>query len=143
MFWLNLWPPFRAARIRVRRISADWREIDVEMRLGLFNRNYMGSHFGGSLFAMSDPFFWLIVQRVLGREYIVSHKGGRIDFLTPGYGTVRVAFRVSDGVLAEIRAGAVGEERWIGEFSTEILNEQDEVVARPTQILHIRKRQPE
>lgn len=123
----------------MRRISDDWREIDVEMRLGLLNRNYMGSHFGGSLFSMSDPFFWLIAQRALP-DYVVSHKGGRIDFLTPGYGRVRAEFRIPDATLDEIRAHAIGEERWIGEFSTEILNEKNEVVARATQTLHVRKR---
>ena len=127
-------------RIRVQRISEDWRQIDVEMRLGWFNRNYMGSHFGGSLFSMTDPFFWLIVQRALGREYVVSHKGGRIDFLIPGYGTARAHFEVSDAALTEIRARTAGGDRYIPEFSTEILNEQNEVVARSTQILHVRRR---
>ena len=127
-------------RIRVRHISADWRRIEVEMRLGWFNRNYMGSHFGGSLFSMTDPFFWLIVQRALGRDYVVSHKGGRIDFLIPGYGTVRAQFTVPDEALAEIRARTAAGDRYIPEFSTEILNERNEVVARSTQILHVRRR---
>lgn len=140
--FLNFWPPFRAAKIRVRRISADWREIDVEMRMGFWNRNYMGSHFGGSLFAMSDPFFWMIVQRTLGHDYIVSHKGGRIDFLSPGFGTVRASFRVPDEALDGIRMRTADGDRDISEFSTDILNAQNEVVARATQILHIRKRLP-
>lgn len=139
---LNLWPIFRVMRIRVMRISPDWREIDVRMRLGFFNRNYMGSHFGGALFSMTDPFFWLIVQRALGNAYVVSHKGGRIDFLIPGYGEVRAHFAVPDAVLDEIRLRTADGDRHVPEFSTEIFNEKNEVVARATQILHIRKRMP-
>jgi acyl-coenzyme A thioesterase PaaI-like protein len=129
-------------RIRIVDITPDWREIDVEMRLGFFNRNYMGSHFGGALFSMTDPFFWLIVQRALGRDYIVSHKGGRIDFLTPGYGTVRAHFAVPDELLDEIRERTAGGDRFVPELTAEIFNEKSEVVARATQILHIRKRMP-
>jgi acyl-coenzyme A thioesterase PaaI-like protein len=53
----NLWPPFRAAGIRVRDIAPDFRSATVELRMRLLNRNYVGTHFGGSLFAMTDPFF--------------------------------------------------------------------------------------
>lgn len=127
-------------RIRVRHISPDWREIDVEMRLGLLNRNYMGSHFGGSMFSMTDPFFWVIVQRALGPAYTVSHKGGRIDFLTPGFGKLRAHFEVPDALLDEIRTVTATGERHVPELTTEIFNEQNEVVARATQILHIRQR---
>lgn len=129
------------AKIRVRHISADWRRIDVDMRLGLLNRNYMGSHFGGSLFSMTDPFFWLIVQRAMGPEYVVSHKGGRIDFLMPGYGTVRAHFEVTDALLEEARGATMHGDRYTPELSTDILNEKNEVVARATQILHIKRRQ--
>ena len=124
----------------MRRISDDWRLIDVDLRLGLFNRNYMGSHFGGSLFAMSDPFFWLIVMRTLGPDYVVSHKGGRIDFLKPGRSRVRAHFAVSDEALAGIRARTANGERDLPEFSADIVDEAGEVIARATQILHIRRK---
>ncbi|HLU76591.1 MAG TPA: DUF4442 domain-containing protein [Burkholderiales bacterium] len=137
---LNLWPPFRCAGIRVRRISADWRVIDVELRLGLLNRNYMGSHFGGSLFSMTDPFFWLIVMRALGPDYVVSHKGGRIDFFKPGRSHVRAHFEVDDEALDDIRARTANGERDLPEFSTDIVDENGEVIARATQILHIRRK---
>jgi hypothetical protein len=52
---LNLWPPFRGAGIRVTHVSADYREVDVALKLGLLNRNYFGTQFGGSLYAMTDP----------------------------------------------------------------------------------------
>ena len=68
---MNLWPPFIGAGIHVERLAPDYREAVVRMRLGLLNRNYMGTHFGGSLFAMTDPFFALLVMHNLGRDYVV------------------------------------------------------------------------
>src|SRR5690242_3493320 len=58
---LNLYPPFLGAGIHVRRISEDFRTIDVEMPLRFWNRNYVGTHFGGSLYAMCDPFFMVML----------------------------------------------------------------------------------
>src|SRR5258708_26936269 len=52
--WINLWPPFLGAGIRVKRIAPDMKAIDVEMKLRFWNANYVGTHFGGSLFAMTD-----------------------------------------------------------------------------------------
>ena len=55
--WIfNLWPPFAASGIHVTHLSKDWRHARVELRMRPWNRNYVGTHFGGSLFAMTDPF---------------------------------------------------------------------------------------
>ena len=60
-FGLNLYPPYLGAGVRVRHISADFREVRVKMGLNLFNRNYVGTQFGGSLYSMTDPFFMLLL----------------------------------------------------------------------------------
>jgi len=62
------------AGIRVRRISADFQTIDVEMPLRFWNRNYVGTHFGGSLYSMCDPFFMVMLMENLGPDYIVWDK---------------------------------------------------------------------
>ena len=67
-FLLNLYGPFRGARIRLEHISEDWREIHVSMKMRWYNRNIMGTHFGGSLYAMVDPQYMLMLMQVLGEE---------------------------------------------------------------------------
>ena len=46
--------------------------IDVEMKLRWWNANYVGTHFGGSLFAMTDAFYMLMVMAKLGKELVTS-----------------------------------------------------------------------
>jgi len=58
---VNLRPPYLGAGVRVTKIAPDIRSIDVEMKLRFWNRNYVGTHFGGSLFSMTDPFLMLIL----------------------------------------------------------------------------------
>ncbi len=72
--WINLWPPFLGAGIRVTRIAHDMKAIDVEMKLRFWNANYVGTHFGGSLFAMTDAFYMLMLMANKGRDYNVWTK---------------------------------------------------------------------
>jgi Domain of unknown function (DUF4442) len=77
---LNIWPPFLGAGIRLRRIAPDWKAIDVEMKLRWWNRNYVGTHYGGSLYSMADPFLMLMLIENLGKDYIVWDKAASIRF---------------------------------------------------------------
>ena len=69
--WVNLYPPYLGAAVRVTHISDDFRNVEVEMPLRFYNRNYVGTHFGGSLYSMCDPFYMLMLINILGPDYIV------------------------------------------------------------------------
>ncbi|MBK9703668.1 MAG: DUF4442 domain-containing protein [Betaproteobacteria bacterium] len=94
---MNLWPPFLGAGIKVTRLSADYREIDVRLDLRLLNRNYVGTQFGGSLYAMTDPFFMLMMLHNLGPDYVVWDKAGAVRYVKPGRGAVHARFRLRPG----------------------------------------------
>ena len=135
---MNLWPPFRGAGIRVRSIAADWSEATVELRARWLNRNYVGTHFGGSLFAMTDPFYALLLMHRLGGEYLVWDQGASIEFLAPGRGTVSATFALSEARVAEIRAAAAGGEKVLPQFDGEITDRAGMVVARVHKTLYVR-----
>ena len=80
--FINIYPPFVGAGIRSR--SIDERTVDVEMNLTAFNRNLVGVHFGGSLYAMCDPWFMLILMRLLGPDNLVWDKAASIQYNRPG-----------------------------------------------------------
>ena len=101
---INLWRPLRGAGIRLKHASPDLRSLDVEMRLTRANRNYMGVHFGGSLFSMTDPFYMIMLTKALGPGYVVWDKAATIRFRRPGTSTVHAHFELSEGRLAEILA---------------------------------------
>src|SRR5437879_103767 len=100
---VNLWPPFLGAGIRVKHIASDMKAIDVEMKLRWWNANYVGTQFGGSLFAMTDAFYMLMLMANLGRDYIVWDKAASIRYKKPGKGTVTANFRLNDAQLDDIR----------------------------------------
>ena len=96
-FGMNLWPPFLLAGIHVTHFAPDARHARVELRARPWNRNYVGTHFGGSLFAMADPFWMILILRSLGRDYLVWDQAGEIQFLKPGRGTVVAEFQLGRG----------------------------------------------
>ncbi len=137
---INLWPPFLGAGIRVREISPDWRHIKVTLRLGLTNRNYVGVHFGGSLYAMTDPFFMLMLIQRLGKDYIVWDKDGAIDYLKPGKGTVTADFSLDEELIGEILAKTANGEKYLPKLTVDVKDASGDVVARISKTLHIRKK---
>jgi hypothetical protein len=106
---INIWPPFLAAGIHVR-CGADMRSAEVEMRMHFWNRNYVGTHYGGSLYSMTDPFYMLMLMEDLGRDYIVWDKAATIRFRKPGKGTVRAEFRLTQEQLDDIRSTLASQE---------------------------------
>jgi hypothetical protein len=138
--FLNVWPPFVGAGIRVKRLQSDWKAIDVEMKLRRWNANYVGTHYGGSLYSMADPFYMLMLIKNLGRGYIVWDKSATIRFRKPGKGTVTASFRLSEEQLDGIRQALETQEKIETTFLVEVKDETGEVVAEVQKLLHIRKK---
>ena len=140
---MNLWPPFRGAGIRVIEFADDYRSAEVELRMGRLNRNAVGTHFGGSLYAMTDPFYPLMLMHLLGKPYRVAHAGARIDFLAPASGTVRARFEVGEARLDALRRQAADGHRHLVEFAADVTNHKGETVARAVHIIHVRLKPPQ
>ncbi len=139
--WINFWPPFLGAGIRITHIALDMKAVDVEMKLRFWNANYVGTHFGGSLFAMTDPFFMLMLMANLGRDYIVWDKAASIRYRKPGKGRVRAEFRLSDSQLDDIREKLNTLPKYEPVFSVEVKDEAGVVIAEVEKLLHVRKKQ--
>jgi|CZKD01.1.fsa_nt_gi hypothetical protein len=137
---VNLWPPFLGAGIRIKHIAPDMKAVDVEMKLRWWNANYVGTHFGGSLFAMTDPFYMLMLMANLGRDYIVWDKAASIRYRKPGKGTVRAEFRLTDTQLDDIRDKLKTLPKYEPTFQVEVKDESGEVVAAVEKLIHVRKK---
>src|SRR5580658_9694782 len=138
--WINFWPPFLGAGIRVKRIDPGMKAIDVEMKLRFWNANYVGTHFGGSLFAMTDAFYMLMLMANLGRDYVVWDKTATIRYRKPGRGTVRVEFRLFDNQIDDIREQLKTLPKYEPAFSVEVKDEAGVVIAEVEKRLHVRKK---
>ena len=137
---LNLWPPFLCSGIRVTELAPDWRIARVELRSRPWNRNYVGVHFGGNLFAMTDPFWMLLTMHALGGDFIVWDQAASIEFLKPGRGTVHARFLLDEAVLDQLRAATAGGDKYLHWFETDIVDEAGDVVARVRKQVYVRRK---
>ncbi len=135
-----VWPPYLGAGVRIRRVADDLRSVDVELPLHFWNRNYVGTHFGGSLFAMTDPFFMIILIEQLGPAYAVWDKAATIRYRKPGRGTVRATFEIPPERVEEIRRAADEDGKVEPIFVARVLDAQGEVVAEVEKLLSVRRR---
>ena len=135
---INFWPPFLGAGIRVTRLTAT--ASDVEMKLRFWNRNYVGTHFGGSLYSMTDPFFMLMLIDNLGPDYIVWDKSATIRFKKPGRGKVRAEFRISGEQLEQIRRAVAAQGKTEPTFVVQVKDESGDVVAEVEKIVYVRQK---
>ena len=138
---LNWYGPYLGAGVKVTYMAKDWRECHVELRLRWYNRNYMGSHFGGSLYSMVDPQYMLMLLKLLGDDYVVWDKAAHIEYIKPGRCTVRAKMQVSEETLADIRQRTAQGEKYLPEFSIDVVDEQGVVVARVLKTLYVRRKQ--
>ena len=137
---IHWWPPLLGAGIKVTRMDHDYRAIDVEMRLTRLNRNVMGSHFGGSLYAMTDPFYMLMLMENLGREYIVWDKSATIRYKRPGFGTVRAEFRLPMEKIQEVLAAVNTSDRYEPVFFIKVIDGDGKIIAEVDKTIYCARR---
>lgn len=137
---MNTFAPYLGAGIRVTQIADDFSSATVGMRQHWYNTNYVGTHFGGSLYSMVDPMYMLLLMRRLGNDYIVWDKAASIDFLRPGKGCVVARFELTDERLAEIRRATAGGSKYLPEWDIDIVDSAGELVARVHKTLYVRKK---
>lgn len=137
---VGFYPPFVAAGIRVPVCDPEGGVYQAHMRLSFYNRNALGTHFGGSLYAMCDPVFALILVEQLGRGYEVWDKSAEIEFLRPGRGRVSATFEIGESEVAKIRQDADRGEAVEPVLVAEVKDQSDNVVARVTKTIHVKKK---
>lgn len=135
---INFYPPLLGAGIRVRQV--DELTTQVVMKLTPLNRNIVGTHFGGSLYAMCDPWFMLILMRALGPEYVVWDRAASIQFLQPGRGTVMATFRIPQERIDEIRLVADSGLKIEPTFIVDVVDTQGTAIAHVEKLLYVRRR---
>lgn len=137
---LNFWPPFWFNGIKVAELATDYRYARVTLSDRSWRRNINRSQFGGSLFAMTDPIYPLLLMGALGKEYLVWDKKADIDFIKPGRGTLTAEFWLGDAVLADIVAATADGEKHFPQFLVLVKDQQGDVVCEVNRTIYIRKK---
>jgi acyl-coenzyme A thioesterase PaaI-like protein len=137
---MNFYPPYLFSGIRVVEHAPDFSMFRTRLKLTWFNRNLLGTAFGGSLYSMCDPFFMFILIIHLGDEYIVWDKYASIDFLKPGKGTVFAEFKLSPEQVKETKKLADEHGKYTFEFPCEVRDEAGNLIASLKKGVYVRRK---
>jgi acyl-coenzyme A thioesterase PaaI-like protein len=142
LYWhiFNVWPAIVGAGGRVTRVSEDWTEIDVRLPLSWRTRNYVGTIFGGSIYAATDPYVMLMLMKQLGDSYVVWDKGARIAFKRPGSETLFAHFRLPAETTAELKARVDESDKIEWVYSLDLKDSAGRVCATIDKRLYIARR---
>jgi acyl-coenzyme A thioesterase PaaI-like protein len=139
---LRFFPPYLGAGVRVTDVAPDLTALEVAMNFSAWNRNFVGTQFGGSLYSMCDPFFMLMLMMQLGDGYVVWDKSASIDFLRPGHGKVKARFEMPRAKVDELRAEVDEKGKINPAFEVTVVDEKGEAIARVRKVLSVRRKQP-
>jgi acyl-coenzyme A thioesterase PaaI-like protein len=137
---INWYPPYIGAGIKLKKVNQDKTRMEVELRKTWFNKNLFGTHFGGSLYAMCDPFYVFIVHNYLGKGYIVWDKSAEIKFIKPATGKVSAIFEISQEKLLQLKEEVDSTGKHTVFFDAKITDEDNEVVAQVRKEIYMRKK---
>jgi acyl-coenzyme A thioesterase PaaI-like protein len=107
----NLFPSYRRSGGRVCYISDNWKEVHIKLRYSWKTRNYVGSVFGGSIYAALDPTYMVQLICILGKNYVVWDKDATVKFIKPIKKTVYARFLISEEILQEIKETIEKEQK--------------------------------
>lgn len=137
---INFYPPYFFSGIRVVDYADDLTSFRTRLKLTWYNRNLVGTAFGGSLYSMCDPFYMFILMIQLGKDYIVWDKHASIDFVKPGKGTVFAEFRLTSDEVKAVKDHVELHGKGVFEFPCEVRSEQGELVAKLIKGVYVRKK---
>ena len=131
---------YRGTGARLRYIAADWSEVRLDLPLSWRTRNYVGTIFGGSIYAAVDPIYMIMLIRRLGPEFVVWDKAATILFKKPGRETLHARFAVTDEELAAIRAELDLQRSADRTYIVELVDGSGTICATVEKLIYVRKR---
>ncbi|MDH5630669.1 MAG: DUF4442 domain-containing protein [Gammaproteobacteria bacterium] len=137
---LNLYPPYIGAGIKVEYIAENWQETRVSLKKRWYNKNAVGTHFGGNLYSMTDPHLMLMLMQILGKQYYVWDKTASIEFIKASRKKVTATFQITDDQLEEIKAKTAKGEKYLPEFEIDLIDEEQNLIARVHKTIYIKKK---
>lgn len=138
-FW-NFWPPLLFSGIKIVKISPDFKYIKVRLKLRFWNANYVGTAFGGSIFAMTDAFYMVMLMKNLGPRYIVWDKAAEIRYVKPGKTDVLAEFVITDEEIDNIKELLKDSDKMDWIKPVQVIDKEGQLIADVKRIIYIKKK---
>ena len=141
MRWgFNWFPAYFGTGARITYIARDFREVRIELPLTWRTRNYVGTIFGGSMYASVDPVYMLMLIKNLGPDYIVWDKAATIRFRKPGKRKLYAQFVLDAQELQVILSGLSRVPSLERTYHADLVDAEGVVHASVEKVIYIRRK---
>ena len=137
----NLFPAYRGTGGRITYIAGDWLEVRIKLPLNWRTRNYVGTTFGGSMYAAVDPVYMLMLIKALGKGYLVWDKAATIHFKKPGRTTLYASFVMSKEEIASITDELMRVPTIERVYHVDLTDSDDAVHATVDKTIYVRRKE--
>jgi acyl-coenzyme A thioesterase PaaI-like protein len=140
-FKFNFFPAYRRGGGRIAYISDDYHEIHIKLPLNWATKNYVGTIFGGSMFAAIDPIYMVMLIKILGNDYLIWDKSANIKFKRPGRETLFATFIITPVEISEIKTELETAKSIDKVFKIELKNKAGKIHCIIEKTIYISKNQ--
>lgn len=113
----------------------------MRLRLSWATRNYVGTMFGGSLYAAADGVRAVMLMKLLGPQYVVWDKVATIRYRKPCRTTVYATFTVPEQETDAIRDVLTREPKLERQYQVDWSDAAGTVYASVASTIHIRRKE--
>ncbi|MBN1651799.1 MAG: DUF4442 domain-containing protein [Bacteroidales bacterium] len=138
---LNLFPAYWGTGAKAVFLSSDFKEVQIRLKLSWRTKNYVGTIFGGSMYAATDPIYMIQLIEILGKEFVVWDKSAAIRFLRPGNKTLFARFLISDELILNIQKEIREKKEMDLNLSVDFEDDSGVVYAKVSKVLYIADKQ--
>lgn len=136
----NFFPAYRGTGARFTYIADNWREVRIKLPLNWRTRNYVGTIFGGSMYAAVDPVYMVMLINLLGPDYVVWDKAANIRFKKPGQATLYARFVIDEAETEGIKAALLDQPAIDRVYQIDLTDRDGVVHASVEKTIYIRRK---
>ena len=136
----NMIPAYWGSGARLTFVADDYRDVRLKLPLTWRTRNYVGTIFGGSIYAAVDPVYMVMLIKNLGSDYVVWDKAASIRFRKPGRSTLYAQFTLSEEQLEHIRREVASNGRVDSVYHVALMDQAGTIHADVEKTIHVRRR---
>lgn len=139
---MRFYPPFLFQGIWTQKFDDDFLGVRVKVVKNIFNRNYNGSIFGGTIFSAVDPFPVILFHQVLKRKgYRVKlwTKHASIDYVKPGISNLYFSVALTEADVHEALLALEEIGKFTKTFQIKINNKNGVLIAVVNIGIYIKK----
>ena len=115
---------YRRTTGKVISVEPNYMRVEIRIPLSYKNKNYVGTIFGGSLFAATDPIYMVQLIQIMGRDYVVWDKSSSVKFKRPASTDAYAVFEFTPDEIEQMKS-EVAEKKEIDLIKPVYLKSKD------------------